>query len=918
MPKASKGLTPMVEQYRRIKSEQKGSILFFQLGEFYEMFGEDAKEVSSLLNITLANRNGVPMCGFPIHAARVYIARLLKLGKKIAICEQVSSQPAKGQKITDREVVEVITPGTTVDEDFLDKDSFNYLAALARAPGGALSFAYIDLSTGDFYASFFDANDSSGQLRAELERLSIREMLVQESLLEEDSGVATAIGERGGLVLNRWADWLFEAGGAARRLERQFSVANLKSFGLNEKSPQIIAAGALLDYLDSTAQSLIPHVRTIKIYEESDYVGIDESSQRNLELLRNLRDGDARYSLLEVMNETRCAMGLRLLKRRILHPLRNRARIQGRLDMVEKLYRDQGLLSKLRDLLGKTPDIERLSSKLAMDKASGRDMLAIKNALGRFKGIMELAAGINPVFEAADGLPAPGSLAEGLLAGGFDANAVARLDLLFGLLEKGICEEPSALLNEGNLIKSGYNAELDKLHLLRDSGRKFLEAYLEEERLNTGIPALKMNHNRLIGYFFEATKAQSARIPSHFIRRQGTVNTERFSTDRLAELESEINGASENVVNFEKKLFLEIREKAKEVLPELFLAGRCLAELDAAQSLARAASVRGWVKPALSEAAVLEVYEGRHPVVEAHIGRGDYIPNDIVISSRQEDASPSFVLLTGPNMAGKSTYLRSAALITLMAQVGSFVPAREARVGLCDRIYCRVGASDNLARGESTFLVEMSETAFILNTASEKSLVIMDEVGRGTGTNDGLSIAWAVSEELINRVGCRTFFATHYHELSRLSQPGMVNRSMEVLDNEGEIVFLRKLKEGPAAESYGIHVAQLAGLSENVLERAKEIMESLGAQGFGSAAPPPAKAPASYDPGLLSVKKALQNLDPYGISPMDALKLIIQWQEKLAKSAPALAPGGKTRAAGGKPKEEDLPEEPPEPSLFDF
>ncbi len=383
-------------------------------------------------------------------------------------------------------------------------------------------------------------------------------------------------------------------------------------------------------------------------------------------------------------------------------------------------------------------------------------------------------------------------------------------------------------MSEGNLIKDGFNAELDQFRSLRDKGRQFIEDYLNEEREATGIQSLKIRYNRLIGYFFEVTKAHLSKVPKHFIRRQGITGGERYSTDRLAELESEINGASDKVVELERKLFLEIREQVKKHLARLSAAARRLAELDAAQSLAKAAGIRGWTRPELNDTGNLEIIEGRHPVVEAHLGRGEYIPNDIILNT--EEGGISFAMITGPNMAGKSTYLRSAALITIMAQTGSFVPAREARIGICDRIYCRVGASDNLARGESTFLVEMNETAFILNTATKKSLVIMDEVGRGTGTNDGLSIAWAVSEELLNRIGCRTLFATHFHELSILSHPRLANRSMEVLDKNGKIIFLRKLKEGPAAESYGIHVARLAGLSETVLGRAEQIMTLLKAR----------------------------------------------------------------------------------------
>ncbi|MCL2210531.1 MAG: DNA mismatch repair protein MutS [Treponema sp.] len=832
--------SPMLEQYRRIKRQHEGNVLFFRLGDFYEMFAQDAIEVSTLLNLTLTSRNGLPMCGVPYHAAKVYIARLLKLGKKVAICEQLkepsaSITPGK-QKVIERDVVEIITPGTTIDEDFLDKSSSNYLCALAcviKKGKKIFSFSYIDLSTGDFYTTSFLAEVEI--LRQELERLSIKEMLIQESLLEEDIKVAQAVYNHNSIVLNRWADWLFDPFQAKARLEKQFSLVNLKSFGLEEDSAEIITAGALLNYLDTTSKSMLSHIRSLKVYKDCEYLGIDESSQRNLELTENQRDGDVRFSLLEVMDETRCSMGRRLLKRRILHPLRDKIKINRRLDMVEIFYRDQGALGKLRDLLGKTPDLERLCSRLAMDKAHGRDMLAVKNAIGLYKEI------INIFFTACRANNTNGDDGKSLFEND-DISCVdegfKELDAVYEILERGICEEPSILLSEGNLIKAGFNSELDSLRSMKDNSRQILEQYLDEEKQETGISSLKIRYNRLIGYFFEVTKNHLDKVPKHFIRRQGIAGGERYTTDRLAALESEINGASDKVVELEKKLFLELREKTKQNLSLLSAASRRLAQLDTAQSLAKAASIRSWVRPELNDSENLEIYSGRHPVVEAHLCRGEYIPNDIILNiteigtSREQSPETnvpgiSFAMITGPNMAGKSTYLRSAALITIMAQAGCFVPAQKASIGICDRIYCRVGASDNLARGESTFLVEMNETAYILNTATRKSLVIMDEVGRGTGTNDGLSIAWAVSEDLLNRIGCKTLFATHFHELSLLTHPSLANHSMEVLEQGEKIVFLRRLKEGPAAESYGIHVAMLAGLSQKVLERAGEIMDLL-------------------------------------------------------------------------------------------
>jgi DNA mismatch repair protein MutS len=902
----------MLEQYRRIKREHQGEVLFFRLGDFYEMFSDDALEVSALLNLTLTSRNGLPMCGIPYHASRGYIARLLKFGRKIAVCEQLS-EPAKGRGVIERKVIEVITPGTTIDEDFLDKGNSNYLAALA-AVSRSVSFAYIDLSTGDFFATSFPLEGAVERLRLELERLEIREMVVQESLLLENDSIARAVGEHGSLVVNRWADWLFDRERSREWLEKQFGQSALKGFGITEQSPEVIAAGALLDYLDGTAKSLIPHVRVLSLYGDSEFVGIDEASQRNLELVRNLRDGESSFSLLEVMDESCCAMGRRLLKRRILHPLRDRNRINARLDMVEKLYRDQGALSAFRALLAKCPDLERLCSRLAMDRAHGKDMAAIKNALASFEAIDSLVREISLVFE------------EDGVSSSLDRENTAALLGLKSLLERGIAEDPSILLTEGKLIREGYSEKLDELHQLRNNGRRLLETYLEEERLKTGIQSLKIRYNRLIGYFFEVTKAQLSKVPPHFIRRQGIVGGERYSTDRLAALESEINGASDKVVELEKTLFLEIRDRAKALIPELSAAARRIAALDAAQSLSRAASIHGWVRPLIGDENSIRITEGRHPVVEAHLNRGEFIPNDTVL----DGGGIFFALITGPNMAGKSTYLRQTALITIMAQMGSFVPARDAEIGIVDRIYCRVGASDNLARGESTFLVEMNETAYILHTATEQSLVIMDEVGRGTGTNDGLSIAWAVSEELLEHIRCRTLFATHYHELAKIPHPRMANRSMEVLDRDGEIVFLRKLREGPTGESYGIHVAALAGIPGRVIERAGEIMEKLTGNaggpgernfpdiiGTGGGGPKSVKPDRRYKEFLSEIAA----LNPDSMTPKDALHQLYVWKRRFGvqplPNNAGEAPAPKSRRAAGESSASKKPPREAEPSLFD-
>lgn len=801
------GESPILVQYRGIKRRYADNVLFFRLGDFYEMFAEDAIEVSAMLNLTLTSRNGIPMCGVPYHSARSYIARLLKYGKKIAICEQLGT-PQKGKGIIERDVVEVITPGTTVDEDFLDRGNCNYLAAICSGTGVGsgtrYGFACLELSTGEFEAFSFDENISIQALRTELERLDIKEIIVQESLLNTELGRTISV--RSSLVINRRMDWLFDSEKSFDMLTRQFGTENLKAFGLEYDAVEIPAAGAILEYVSDTAKTFMPHIRRINIRDDGEYTGLDESALRNLELLRGMRDGNEEFSLIKILDETKTAMGKRLLKQRVTHPLRDIKKIRARHDLVSVFYTDRGFLTSIRETSTNTPDIERHLSRLAMRKSHGKDMLSLKNAIVRFLKIYSLCAAKKITYE-------------NIMANKeFDTKNLFELS---NLLERALPDNPSILLTEGNLIRSGYCTELDNLHDLRDNGRKLLEDYLDEERAATGISSLKIRYNRLIGYFFEVTKLHLAKTPPHFIRRQGVAGGERFTTDRLVSLESDINGAQEKIIELEKKLFVELREHTATFISDIGIAAQIFAELDAAQSLATAATNHGWVRPSVDNINRIHIRAGRHPAVEAHIPRGTFIPNDTMLDA---DNAPSFALITGPNMAGKSTYLRQCALIVVMAQMGSFVPAASAEIGIVDKIFCRVGAHDNLAGGESTFLVEMNETAFILNTATKYSLVIMDEVGRGTGTLDGLSIAQAVCEALLDRICCRTLFATHYHELADIKHRKLVMRSMQVDDVGGTIIFRRRLVEGAATESYGLHVARIAGLDEGVCRRAEEIM----------------------------------------------------------------------------------------------
>jgi DNA mismatch repair protein MutS len=862
----------MMAQYRRIKERFADSILFFRLGDFYEMFEKDAREASTLLDLTLTQRAGVPMCGIPYHAAASYISRLLSAGKKVAICEQ-TTQPGKG--LMSRDVMEVITPGTVIDDSYLSRNSNNYLLAIGRV-GEALSIAYADLSTGEFCATSFPFAEREAMLKMELHRLDPREVITQESLVAEDRITRDLLGEREGLLVNRYPDWSFDLDACRTRLQRQFGVANLKGFGLGDDAPEIVTAGVLLEYLGETAKRALGHVSTLTVYADRSYVELDEATQRNLELLANLQDGSRKHTLLEVLDQTRTSPGARRLRRWLLTPLKDRAAIERRLDAVDALYRDQVLLARLRESLGAVLDLERLTARVAMERAHAKDLLGIASTL---KAVLSLSDLLGSERSRADSAGLAG------LAAPVSAHRAA-MEELGTLLQRAISEEPAILLTEGNLIRRGYDGELDRLHDLKENARGVLEGYLDEERAATGIGSLKLRYNRIIGYYFEVTKSNLAHVPKHFIRRQSLVGGERYTTDRLADLESEINDASERIVEIERTLFLQVRAVVKEAVPWLLAVSGAVSELDVLQSLAFAATVHGYVRPRITEGVELSIRDGRHPVVEAHLPGGAFVPNSLDCAG----GGRFFVILTGPNMAGKSTFLRQVALITLMAQAGSFVPASSAEIGIVDRVFCRVGATDNLARGESTFLVEMNETAHILRTATERSLLIMDEIGRGTSTRDGLAIAWAVSWHVLSRIRARTLFATHFHEITGLAHEGVANLSMEVRDKDGEIVFLKRVREGPSSNSYGIHVARLAGLPEETLAFAEKMLKDLNeGAGIPSAPPREHRAPAVIQPQLFSSKelvlREIAGARVERMTPLEALTAIARWKQELAGEA---------------------------------
>ena len=869
--------TPMMSQYLQIREQYRDAVLFFRLGDFYEMFNEDAVEVSRLLGLTLTHRAGNPMCGIPYHASKVYIARLLRAGKKIAICEQLSI-PGPGKGLAERKVVEVITPGTAVEDDYLDRSQNNYLACLSVSDEGnpVFGFSYIDVTTGEFAATSFGFADAAERFRKEAGRIQPKEILVQQSILSAYPKIATVLDEYPSMVKNRYPDWSFNRSSAFKRLCTVFGTSSLKAFSLDESSPELPSAGLLLEYLNETAFAPVSHVSGIKVYSESEFVSLDDSTRKNLELDRNLRDGGSSYTLFEILNQTRTSMGARLLRSWIHHPLTDETLIRKRLEAVRTLYRKQKLLAKSRDILSDILDIERLAGRVAMERAHGKDLVALGKSLERFIALDESARTDAPgVFDV------PDSSRE-------CAAAISEL------VSKSILDDCPIALNEGGIIRSGWSQKLDELRSLRDNSNAVLEAYLEEERERTGISNLKIRYNRMIGYFLEVTKGNLSSVPTHFIRRRSLANGDRYTTDRLVELETELNGVHANIIECEQSLFLDIRKQVFSHIRDIVGVAHAVAQFDVLESFAWAATQSAWVEPEFSSSGIMRITDGRHPVVEAHVPTGEFVPNSIALSSEGPASGiASFALITGPNMAGKSTFLRQTALIVLMAQIGSFVPAAAAELSVVDRIFCRVGASDNLARGESTFLVEMTETAHILRSATKQSLVIMDEVGRGTSTEDGLSIAQAVTEFLLEKVGAKTFFATHYHELSRLSHPALADYCLDVLETEGTVVFLKKVKEGASANSFGIHVARLAGVPEPVLARASEILKSLPGLEPASASVSvdtvPVQAPAKPPfPQLFSEEELvlddLLSIDVNSLTPIDALKKIDAWKRRLFPS----------------------------------
>ncbi len=832
-------LTPMMAQYRRIKSElPKDALLLFRLGDFYEMFFEDAQAGAQLLNVALTQRNGVPMCGIPYHAANAYIGRMLRAGRKVAVCDQ--TEEAKPGKLVQREVTSILSPGTHFDDRLLSSDRNNFLAAVART-GKEIGVAVVDLTTGDFRVT--ELSDPRA-LIAELDRLRPAELILPTEAMDLRALLEAGVVEEGstpvpgapgrlssGGILIGYDDWTFLPETAVYTLQEHFKVASLDGYGLRGKAAAVAAAGAVVHYLSHHLRRDLTHLTRLKTYQVTDYLVLDTTSVRNLEVLEPLHaDGNRQTTLFGAMNRAVTPMGARRLRDWLTQPLASEAAINERQEAVQAWVGAGGVLDEFRSAMREMRDLERTLGRLSLSSGNGRDLVALRVALKqvpRLRSLVEEVAGaaVDPLAEAGQG-----TLLQRL------AGSLRDLPALVELLERSIVDEPPLAVKEGGLIRDGFSAELDELRNASKGGKDWLAKLQQDESARTGIPNLKIGFNSVFGYYLEVTKAQLSKVPPEYIRKQTVASGERFITPDLKAMEQKILGAEERGAKLEYEMFQRVREEVLTNLPACQDTASAASQLDVLAGFAEVARMHGHVRPEVRDEGVLRIREGRHPVLEQSLNGERFVPNDTDL----DGAAQQIMLITGPNMAGKSTYIRQVALLALLAHTGAFLPAAEARIDLLDRIFTRIGAADDLARGQSTFMVEMSETANILNNASRKSLVILDEIGRGTSTFDGLSLAWSIVEHLHNQVGAKTLFATHYHELTELGggqagpDPGAAvrlsrtrNFHVAVREYNDQIIFLRKVVAGGTDKSYGIQVARLAGVPRSVIDRSKEILRVL-------------------------------------------------------------------------------------------
>ena len=870
--------TPMMQQYEAAKEACGDALLLFRMGDFYELFFEDAEIAARELGMTLTSRdkgeNPIPMAGFPHHQLESYLGKLIQRGFRAAVCEQMED-PKKAKGIVKREVTRVVTPGTLTDDALLDPRESNYLAAVAtsppKTPGRAsgngtedrVGLAWAELSTGRFFATSCDQK----QLIDHLVRIGPSECLVR----EDDISIPDYVQQT--LMLTERPAWAFANDTSLSALTKHFNTKTLEGFGFEETDgPAVCAAGAVIDYLSETQKTSLDHIDRIVRYRTGYTLEIDEATRRSLEITRTMRDGRREGSLVSVLDRTVTAMGSRMLADWIANPLTDREAIDARLDAVEELCHEATLRADLREELKDVYDLERLLARVTTGRASPRDLSFIGRTLGQL-----------PKIKAK--LTARGSRLLGQLEADLDLCPEVRSQL-----EAALEEQCPLSPREGGFIRSGYHEQLDHLRELAVGGKQWIASYQADESEKSGIPNLKVGYNKVFGYYLEVTNAHKDKVPETYIRKQTLKNAERYITPELKEYEEKVVSADDGAKELEFELFQTLRDVVHASARRLQQSALVLAQLDVLTALAELATGRNYCRPTLTEQPQLEIIDGRHPVLDITEPDGTFVPNDTVA----DDQSGTVLLITGPNMAGKSTYIRQVALLTLMAQMGSFVPAKKATIGIADRIFARVGASDELSRGQSTFMVEMTETARILNTATNRSLVILDEIGRGTSTYDGVSLAWAIIEHIHDRIGCRTLFATHYHELTDLqgSLPQIKNLNVSVKEWDDNVVFLHKIVDGAADKSYGIHVARLAGVPSEVNERAKQVLAQLESEHLDGEGRPKIKPPkvrrggdiqlTLFGPAEHPLLDELRAVDLNNLTPIAALQQIQAWKEQLA------------------------------------
>jgi len=861
-----------MKQYHSFKQKHPDAILFFRMGDFYETFYEDAKICSRVLGLTLTSRNKgenpIPLAGVPYHAVEGYLKKMLQAGYKVAVCEQVED-PKTAKGIVKRDVVRIITPGTLTDDVLLEAKQENYLCAISVGNKNVAAISWVDVSTGHFFVERL----AEEQLLEEIMRIGPAECLLPDrrgELFEvEAKRLAKGIAELTGATITERPGWYFDLYQGRQRLLRHFGVATLEGFGIRDGDEDLIApAGAILEYLRETQKTTLGHIRGLQKVDRRAYLQIDATSLRSLEVLRTIRSESQKGSLLECLDRTLTGMGGRMFKNWLCMPLRDLEAIEKRQEAVEQLKQDKSRLADLRKRLGQISDVERIAARVSTLRATPRDLLALAKTLREVPGIRTVL----------EQLEAP-RLAE--LAEQCDS-----MEELADLLDSAIDPDCPSHLRDGGVIRAGFSTELDRLRSISKDGQSWLQDYQRQQIERTGIPSLKIGYNKVFGFYIEVSNSWADRVPADYVRKQTIKNAERYITEPLKEYENQVLGAEEKALELEQRLFEQLRQRCAEYVGRLQRLGEVLAELDCLASLAELAGQRGYCRPRLTNERTLVLRESKHPVLAETLGP-EFVPNDVELQAGTSDV----IIITGPNMSGKSTYIRQVALLVLMSQMGSFIPAQEAQIGLVDRIFTRVGASDELVRGQSTFMVEMVETANIINNATERSLVILDEVGRGTSTYDGLALAWAITEHIATQIKCRTLFATHYHELTELAElfANVKNYNVAVREWMDEVVFLHKILPGGTDKSYGIHVAKLAGIPQRIVVRAREILEELESTFAREATGVRLSRHKTKEPqkDLLFIQKhksvldKLAEIDVNRLTPIEAINLLSQIKQEM-------------------------------------